>query len=197
MSNYTKCAWCGTMVEKNIMNKFISNNTYGLAGKQKNTFCSIKCEREYASSNAIIENDSYNSKSQSNDYAPQVIVQESKSVEQINAEIEKMKVEAELKRLEAEKEREEERKEEQKEQEKLERDKAKSKQLKSEGKFWLSIWYLIGEKGRMGAGLGLGLSIVGTFQLFSQDEIGWGLLTTLFSLIGLILGGLIIKDALK
>lgn len=46
MSQYTKCAWCGGPVEKNLLNKFLSHNTMGLAGKQKDSYCSTKCEKE-------------------------------------------------------------------------------------------------------------------------------------------------------
>ncbi len=46
MGNYTKCAWCGRTIEKSGWNKFVSYNTMGLAGKQKDSFCSKKCQME-------------------------------------------------------------------------------------------------------------------------------------------------------
>lgn len=46
MSEYTKCAWCGKTMEKNMFNQFLSHNTMGLAGRQKNSYCSKRCQRE-------------------------------------------------------------------------------------------------------------------------------------------------------
>ncbi|MEI7596522.1 MAG: hypothetical protein WCK02_12295 [Bacteroidota bacterium] len=46
MADYTKCAWCGRTIEKSWGNKFLSHNTMGLAGKQKDSYCSTKCEKE-------------------------------------------------------------------------------------------------------------------------------------------------------
>lgn len=46
MGDYTKCAWCGRTIEKSGFNKFLSHNTAGLAGKQKDSYCSTKCENE-------------------------------------------------------------------------------------------------------------------------------------------------------
>ena len=45
MSEYTKCAWCGKTMEKNMFNRVLSHNTMGLAGRQKNSYCSKKCQR--------------------------------------------------------------------------------------------------------------------------------------------------------
>lgn len=52
MGNYTKCAWCGCMIEKNAWNKFVSHNTMGIGGKQKDSYCSKKCQTEAEGSNS-------------------------------------------------------------------------------------------------------------------------------------------------
>ena len=45
MANFEKCSWCGRKFEKKGINKFISNNTFGLAGKEN--LCSAKCKKEF------------------------------------------------------------------------------------------------------------------------------------------------------
>lgn len=52
MGDYTKCAWCGRTIEKSWGNRFLSHNTMGLAGKQKDSYCSTKCEREAEAANS-------------------------------------------------------------------------------------------------------------------------------------------------
>lgn len=44
--DYTRCVWCGRTIEKKGVNKFLSRNTMGIAGKQKNSYCSKKCQLE-------------------------------------------------------------------------------------------------------------------------------------------------------
>jgi len=43
---YTRCAWCERTIEKKGVNKFLSRITMGIAGKQKYSYCSKKCQLE-------------------------------------------------------------------------------------------------------------------------------------------------------
>jgi len=44
MSNYAKCKWCGQEFKKKALNRFVSNNTLGIGGREK--YCSEKCRME-------------------------------------------------------------------------------------------------------------------------------------------------------
>jgi len=59
MGAYTKCAWCGRTIEKSGWNQFVSHNTMGLAGKQKNSYCSKKCEIEANAAQGGGDNSNY------------------------------------------------------------------------------------------------------------------------------------------
>lgn len=44
MGDYAKCKWCGDTFKKKGVNRFISKNTLGIAGREK--YCSKKCQME-------------------------------------------------------------------------------------------------------------------------------------------------------
>ena len=46
MGEFTECSRCGETIEKNGRNKFVSFNAMELAGRQRNSYCSKKCQLE-------------------------------------------------------------------------------------------------------------------------------------------------------
>jgi len=79
----------------------------------------------------------------------------------------------------------------------FEKDKDKSKILKEEGKKWMSLWYGMGKNGRITFGSILGGFVAFSIISFAGEHIAVGIILSIFSLVGLVIGSLILKEFAK